>query len=246
MCFTYPYLNTSELGRNGGASFAGKLSNLSKARASSRLTALSPALSNCQLLGSSPVFSYIQHCQQAIQFVQRSDMSLFGDDDAETPTRSTQSSTLFGEEPKQTKTTSSSLFADDFDDSTNGSSPWSMPTPKKAARGNLVKNLLPASAVPESYIDAFDRLLDAGDRAGSGVSVNGVKKLMQSGGLGHDQQGTILDVVTAGQDVASEGRGLGRNEFNVLMALVGLAQEGEELTLDGVDERRRSMLSLSD
>ena len=37
-----------------------------------------------------------------------------------------------------------------------------------------------------------------------------------------------------------ENRELGRAEVNVLLAMIGLAQEGEEVTLDGVDERRRS------
>ena len=38
---------------------------------------------------------------------------------------------------------------------------------------------------------------------------------------------------------------LGRNEFNVLLALGGLAQEGEVVSLDGVDERRRGMWCFS-
>jgi sorting nexin-8 len=37
-----------------------------------------------------------------------------------------------------------------------------------------------------------------------------------------------------------ENKELGRSEVNVLLAMIGLAQEGDEVTLDGVDERKRS------
>jgi sorting nexin-8 len=162
-------------------------------------------------------------------------MSLFGTSpDATTPLNSSvNSKSLFGDEPTPAASTPS-LFAEDSADA----SPWSLPTPKKQARQSLVKTLLPATDVPESYIDAYDTLLHGGDRVGSGIGLTGIKNLLQSSGIGSSDQSTILNfVVPAGQEAAN---GLGRSEFNVLLALIGLAQEGEEATLDGVDERKRS------
>jgi sorting nexin-8 len=158
-------------------------------------------------------------------------MSLFGDP---SPTESTpaNSKSLFGNEPAAAST--SSLFDDDA-----GGSPWSMPTPKKAARQNLLKTLLPATDVPESYIDAFDIVVksEAGNRD---LSFQTIQNILGSSKIDSNVQTRILSIV------APEGRDrftpLGRNEFNVLLALIGLAQEGEEVTLDGVDERRRSKI----
>jgi len=150
-------------------------------------------------------------------------MSLFGDDDA--PARS-KSTGLFDDDQKPAAKSGSGLFDDGFD---GNDSPWDFPTAKKGGRGSLVKSLLPASAVPEQYIDAFDALLEAGDGVGNGVSVDGAKKLLASSGIASETQSKILEIVAQpDQDVA----GLGRNEFNVLFALVGLAQEGDDVTLD--------------
>ncbi|GME44226.1 hypothetical protein GTA08_BOTSDO03757 [Neofusicoccum parvum] len=162
-------------------------------------------------------------------------MSLFGTSPDDLP-QSKQSSTLFDDESAPANKTTSSLFGDDIDGS---DSPWAYPTPKKAARANVVKTLLPAGDVPESYVDTYDTLLDQGDRFGGGVSLSGVRKLLSGSSLGPDVQGKILDIVVPnGQEPES---GIGRGEFNVLLALVGLAQEGEDVTLDSVDERRRNL-----
>lgn len=163
-------------------------------------------------------------------------MSLFGDDDdlPSRPKAQQSSSSLFDDDPKPT---GNSLFADDLH---GDDSPWGFnPTPKKQ-KGSLIKSLLPASDVPDSYIDAFDRVLESGERAGSGISVAEIKKLLGSSGLPSDRESKILEIVSQPEQ---ESAGVGRNEFNVLYALVGLAQEGydvSELSLDSVDERKRS------
>lgn len=128
-----------------------------------------------------------------------------------------------------------SLFGEDDLDASD--SPWAFPSPKKAARGALVKSLLPASEVPDSYIDAFDALLDAGNRQGSGISADGVRKLLADSRLPSATQAKILEVVLP---PGQESAGLGRSEFNVVFALIGLAQEGDDITLDSVDERKKS------
>ncbi|KAL8843241.1 MAG: hypothetical protein Q9176_002194 [Flavoplaca citrina] len=165
-------------------------------------------------------------------------MSLFGSSPPEEPsqsTRSGKSQSLFDDD-RATGAANSSLF-DDGDGS--GPSPWDMPTPKKSAKRDMVKTLLPATSVPESYVDAFDLVLEAGFEAGAGsVTLAGAKKLFESSGLDTDEQARIVNLITGGQEPSG---GLGRSEFNVLVALIGLAQEHEELTLDAVDERRRNL-----
>ncbi|KPM36405.1 Sorting nexin mvp1 [Neonectria ditissima] len=136
----------------------------------------------------------------------------------------------------ESKASSSSLFADDGGHG-DGGSPWDMPTPRKQqSRADLIRNLLPASDVPDSYIETFDVALRE-DGAGGRVAAGGIAKLFAAARLGADAQARIMALVApAGGDVA-----LGRNEFNVVLALVGLAQEGEVISLDGVDERRRNL-----
>ncbi|KAF2198916.1 sorting nexin mvp1 [Delitschia confertaspora ATCC 74209] len=162
-------------------------------------------------------------------------MSLFGDDDL--PSRPKQHSSLFDDDPPNSGAKSSGGLFDDFHDGGNDS-PWAFPTPKKAARGNLVKSLLPASKVPDAYIDVYDALLESGDRADNGVSLEGARRLLKESGVGGDVQERIIDVVRVPEQ---EERGLGREEFNVMFALLGLAQEGEDVTLDGVDERKENL-----
>lgn len=163
------------------------------------------------------------------------DMSLFGDDSSldHPPAQAEQKSLFNDEETAPAAKSHSSLFDDNGD---GGDSPWSMPTPKKAGRTDLVKTLLPASAVPESYIDAYDALLESEYKSASGtISLAGAKQLLETSGLTSREQGRALDLVSGGH---GNGVELGRHEINVLIALIGLCQEKEELSLDGVDERR--------
>ncbi|MCJ1319606.1 Sorting nexin mvp1 [Xylographa vitiligo] len=163
-------------------------------------------------------------------------MSLFGSSPDESSQHISQSKSLFDDEPTPDTAINSSLFADET--GASDGSPWGMPTPKKAARSDLVKTLLPASDVPESYIDAYDAVLDSGDRAGAGINIDAATKMLQSSKIRSTEQGRLLQLVTAG---GSSGASLSRSEFNVLLALIGLAQENEEATLDGVDERRKNL-----
>lgn len=164
-------------------------------------------------------------------------MSLFGsspDENGTTPAATSKSRiSLFDDEPSSAPGSKSSLFADD---DASGGSPWGIPTPQKPRRGELIQNLLPASDVPDSYIDTFDNVLRGGDDAGGKISAAGVAKVLSASNLSADDQSVILSVVAKGGQVAD----LTRNEFNVLLALIGLAQEDEDVTLDGVDERRKS------
>lgn len=171
-------------------------------------------------------------------------MSLFGSspDDSSLANQASQSEhkSLFNETQRPGATSNASLFDDNAD---SGPSPWSFPTPKKQGRSDLVKTLLPASDVPESYIDAYDILLESGYKVASGsVSLSGAKLVFNGSGLAVAEQTRILSLVTGGEEFRG---GLSRSEFNVLVALTGLSQENEEATLDGVDERRKSNESCS-
>lgn len=169
-------------------------------------------------------------------------MSLFGSSPDESSvtsqTRRPESKSLFDDQVTPGAIPSSSLF----DDSTGGPSPWDLPTPKKAGKSELVKTLLPASAVPESYVDVYDTLLESGYKTGSAnVSLSGVQKIYEGAGIDSAEQARILRLITSGQNIE---KGLGRSEFNVLLALIALSQQDEEATLDGVDERRKSSYKL--
>lgn len=147
-------------------------------------------------------------------------------------------SSLFADEPfggGNSALGSSSLFADDDGGS---SSPWNNNTNKRTARHEIVKTLLPESDVPDNYIDAYDLVLSGGDRVGARVGLTSVREILSGSGLSASDQEKIFNLVVSGD--GDDANGLGRSEFNVLLALVGLAQEGEDLTFDAVDDRRKS------
>ncbi|KAL5045541.1 hypothetical protein BDW71DRAFT_198260 [Aspergillus fruticulosus] len=173
-----------------------------------------------------------------------SSMSLFGtspDDSPPADSAQRSKSSLFADEPAFSSAGAnfggSSLFADD--DSLG--SPWSSNTARRTSKQQLVKTLLPDADVPESYIDAYDLVLSAGERAGTGVGLTIVRELLSGSGLSATDQALVLNLVLSGDTDRSNG--LGRGEFNVLLALIGLAQEGEDLTFDTVDDRRKSTRS---
>ena len=163
-------------------------------------------------------------------------MSLFGSSPENSPPTNSSSTkprnTLFDDDEGSAPGSKSTLFADD---DTQGA--WGIPTPKRTARGDMVKSLLNGVAVPDSYVDVFDHLLKNETLSSAGkISPEGVASTLSAGRLDADSQGRIMNLVTSGGELSD----LNRNEFNVLLALIGLAQENEDITLDGVDERRRS------
>jgi sorting nexin-8 len=157
-------------------------------------------------------------------------MSLFGEFPDDPPATRSKSSLFDDDRPSTHGRSTSNLFADD--DLGDHASPWGMPTPKRAGRAQLIRTLLPATDVPEEYIDVYDRLAAGAE----GVSVETV---LREAGVSEEARERIEGIF------AENRKSLGRGELNVLLALVGLAQEGDEVGLDGVDERRRSMLFFS-
>ena len=155
-------------------------------------------------------------------------MSLFGDEDA--PVRP--KSSLFDDDSaQQSSKTSSSMFGDSSADAND--SPWGFtPSKKTGGRGSLVKSLLADADVPDLYIDTFDSL-----QSGGSISAHECRKLLSESRLSSGDQEKIWSIVSGSGQASSVGRG----EFNVLLALIGLAQEHDELSLDAVDERRRKL-----
>lgn len=172
-------------------------------------------------------------------------MSLFGTSPEDSPggqSAQRSKSSLFADEPfggGNSALGSSSLFADDDGGS---SSPWNNNANKRTARHEIVKSLLPESEVPDNYIDAYDLVLSGGERVGARVGLTSVREILSGSGLSASDQEKVFNLVVSGD--GDDANGLGRSEFNVLLALVGLAQEGEDLTFDAVDDRRKSKRSL--
>lgn len=167
-------------------------------------------------------------------------MSLFGTSPEAASEVNSSVTLLFSDEPTPGSKSGTALFADDPPSS---DSPWDFPTPNRTGRQDLIKSLLPATDVPESYIDAYDLIFESGDRVVAGISLTNVREILTTSGLKSGDQVKILNLVIP--NGLESNVGLGRNEFNVLLALVGLSQEGEEVTFDAVDERRKSERSSS-
>ncbi|XP_044718925.1 PX domain-containing protein [Hirsutella rhossiliensis] len=173
-------------------------------------------------------------------------MSLFGsspthsDREPTTPQRQTggPGDELFGK-PAPQETSSNDLFGEGGSGRDDEPSPWDLPTPRKQQkRADMIRNLLPPSDVPDSYIETFDTVVREDGSSGH-VTAGGVAKLLAMARLGAEAQARIMSLLTQDDDGSSVS--LGRSEFNVLLALIGLAQEGDVISLDGVDERRKDL-----
>ncbi|KAG5987103.1 hypothetical protein E4U54_005137 [Claviceps lovelessii] len=135
------------------------------------------------------------------------------------------------------KASSSSLFDDGHAAQDSASSPWDMPAPRsRRSRRDMVRSLLPTSDVPDSYIEVFDAMNR--DEGGHGrIRAGAISKLFANAGLDGASQTHIMALLAPG--VESDDVSLEQDEVNVLLAMVALGQEGEVVSLDAVDERRR-------
>ena len=173
-------------------------------------------------------------------------MSLFGTEDDDilpSPNRKPTSQGGLFDEPSH-KASSNSLFDNNDGADNQDDSPWSMPTPRKQqSRADIIRNLLPASDVPDSYISTFDTVVQR-DGSGGKITSDGVAKVFASARVDSNAQASIMKALAPATGEGEDVR-VGRSEFHVLLALVALAQEGEVISLDSVDERKRSMFLFS-
>lgn len=91
-----------------------------------------------------------------------------------------------------------------------------------------------AETAPDEYIAVFQRL--SGD--GASLSWTQLRQLLDASGLNSVALSRIVDIVLPGQD---ETRGIGRAEFDLAMALVAIAQQDGELSLQAVHARRHAL-----
>ncbi|KAI5856785.1 hypothetical protein GGS23DRAFT_607965 [Durotheca rogersii] len=178
-----------------------------------------------------------------LTLVEEEIMSLFGSsppNDSLTPGNTTVArsrNSLFDDDDPMTRSTSDTLFNDDDFRGSGATSPWDLPTPRKQqSRGDLIRQLLDGAEVPESYIEAFDAAVRE-DGSGGKVTSSGITKTLAAAKLGADDQARIMGILAPAGHLVP----VGRSEFGVLLALIGLAQEHEAVSLDGVDERRRNL-----
>ncbi len=122
-----------------------------------------------------------------------------------------------------TKSTSSALFQDD---DSSAPSPWDMPTPRKRLPPAPISfaTLLPASDVPDGYVEAYDAIIRE-HGSGGRISPGGIAGRWRP----HDLEPTTRHGSTAFSHprARAPGGAWGGDEFNVLLALIGLAQEGK-------------------
>ncbi|TKA66959.1 hypothetical protein B0A55_09033 [Friedmanniomyces simplex] len=119
------------------------------------------------------------------------------------------------------------------------------PTPRKSA-GLFGDDDAPAQPKPSSSTMFGEPEAGNGDDSPWGFTPNTFDGVQASGSVSAQEcRRLVKETVPRAAEkiwtiVSSNGQTqeLGRNEFNVLLALIGLAQEGEELSLDAVDERR--------
>ncbi|KAI6087208.1 hypothetical protein F4821DRAFT_236644 [Hypoxylon rubiginosum] len=170
-------------------------------------------------------------------------MSLFGSSppnessSSGNPSMARSRNSLFDDDGPMTRSTSDTLFNDDEFGGSGATSPWDMPTPRKQqSRADMLRRLLDGVDVPDTYIEAFDTAVQE-DGSGGKVTSSGVAKTLAAAKLNADDQAQIMGILAPGGNLDP----IGRDEFNVLLALIGLAQECEAVSLDGVDERRRNL-----
>ncbi|KAK9771803.1 hypothetical protein SCAR479_11591 [Seiridium cardinale] len=144
---------------------------------------------------------------------------------------------LFDEDGPTTRSAADSLFNDDDLSGSGAASPWDLPTPRKQqSRADLIRGLLAGVDVPDSYIEAFDHAVQENGKGGR-VASAGISKTLAAAKIGADEQARIMSILAPG----GEETDLTRDAFSVLLALIALAQQGETVSLDSVDERRRNL-----
>jgi sorting nexin-8 len=104
-------------------------------------------------------------------------------------------------------------------------------SPKRKAE---IGTLLDGADIPDAYVDTFEAYANNGL-----VSMSAFQELMRAAQLSDSNAERILSLVLPGD---SSTAGLSRAKLNVALALIALSQQGEELSLDAVDDMRHKKL----
>lgn len=125
-----------------------------------------------------------------------------------------------------------SLFGDSSDQGLLGKSdPWAT----GSGGGRRVSDLLANAAIPPGYSGLYDETLHAG---GGQVPLSAFSAVLDRSGLAPEQKERVMWVVTRELGVVGN---VPLNVWNIAMALVGLAQQGEEIDLKTVDAFRNKL-----
>lgn len=155
-------------------------------------------------------------------------MSLFGSPDVPTTTIPQKSlSVLFGDD-SSVPGLKPSMFNEDKESSHEQ---WKFPVSDQSQRKELMMNLQPSWPIPE-YNEIFNTMSKDSDDL---IVREEVLKVLDCSGLNSDQKLLILKIIYH----ESETTRLTRNEFNVLLALIGLAQDYEDISLEKIYEKRQ-------
>lgn len=163
-------------------------------------------------------------------------MSLFGSSPEDnTPSGSTQASAARGRSAlfdEDIVPPSSSLFENDA----HSDDPWSFSAPRTSRRVGLDQLLTESNAkIPEYYFSVFEVLLQQyPSRSRDAVSPDAIEKVLTEAELGNNSRDIVWNILGEKKDAWN------RSEIWALLCMVGLISEGEEVSMDSIDDRRRS------
>ncbi|TQS38255.1 hypothetical protein Golomagni_01245 [Golovinomyces magnicellulatus] len=137
-----------------------------------------------------------------------------------------------------------SLFDDDFSIVTpvpksflfSGNDNISSQRQKKSVRKKAMRNLPQLSLVPKRYDEIFLKKRKH-DSINDVIKVDAIINVLAESRLFPQDERLILQKIFQ----ESQPSDLTRNEFNVMLALIGLAQASEKITLDGVLQRENDL-----
>ncbi|KAI0999791.1 Sorting nexin [Podosphaera aphanis] len=161
---------------------------------------------------------------------------------------------LFGKSPEESNSAvgskpRNSLFDDDRispgpssisksssvseDNAASTSSPWGITSLlKETGQTEDIEALLPETAIPEKYNQIFNSIPDRGRSYNGNINKAGVYMIFSHAKLDKEDEESIQDLIFQGASPSE----LSRDKFNVLLALIGLAQNYSEISLEEVRE----------
>ncbi|CCU75177.1 sorting nexin mvp1 [Blumeria hordei DH14] len=161
-------------------------------------------------------------------------MSLFGSSPDESFGASKLRNSLFDEGASHTPVSKSSIIT--YGDSPVSSHRRSI-SPDQVSSSKFVKRLIPSSAIPNRYVEIFESISQEDVSFNRKIDAAGIAKTFACSMLDKEVEQLILEILYAGNQTTS----LNRNEYSVLLALIGFAQERREISLDNVNQNIQNL-----